>query len=467
MGRCIKVLAWGLLLLGFPAAGKVAADRPVVFRARLENQAISPATARYVDRAIQEAERQRAECLVLVLDTPGGLVDSTRVIVRRVLGSEVPVLVYVAPPGARAASAGVFIVLAGHVAAMAPGTNIGAAHPVQIGGLPSSPARPGREQQDDPSDRVKTDKVVNDTVAWARSLAELRGRNADWAARAVKESLSVSSTEAVQERVVDVQASNLDELLRAVHGREVTVGGARARLRTAGAEVRDLEMWWGEQLLAVLTNPNVAFLLLMFGFYGVLFELNTPGWGVSGTLGVVCLLLALSGLAALPVNYVGLALVGVALALFVAEAFVTSYGALSVAGVVTLVLGGTMLVDSPIGFQRVSLDVVVPVALATAVITVFLVGSVVKAHRGRVQTGAEGLTGGRALAETDFLPRGDRYTGTVRARGETWNATSGQPVAAGEAVEIQGREGLTLLVGPAAALAATETQTTTERRGGN
>jgi membrane-bound serine protease (ClpP class) len=417
--------------------------RPVVFQVRLDGDAITPATARFIDRAIRQAEREGAACLVIILDTPGGLVDSTRDVVKSILGSRVPVVVFVAPSGARAASAGVFIVQAAHVAAMAPGTNIGAAHPVRVGGLPGSP--PADEKEGGAKTPME-EKVVNDTIAWARSLAELRGRNAEWAARAVRESASVPASEAAREKAIDLLADDVADLLAKIDGREVNLPSGVARLRTGGAEVRPVEMWWGERVLTILSNPNIAFLLMIFGFYGILFELYTPGWGVAGTLGVVCLVLAFFSLAILPINYVGLALIVVALALFAAEVFVTSYGALTVGGLVCLVLGGVMLVDSPAGFEGVSLRVLLPVAAATAAVTLFLVGSIVRAHRRRVQTGSEALVGTGAVAAENFVPEGQHYAGLVRTHGELWKAVSPAPVAAGDALTIRGSRGLTLTV---------------------
>lgn len=438
-----------LLIHGAVAEERPSKDRPVVVQACLDNEAITPVTARFIQRAIQQAEREQADCLILVLDTPGGLVDSTRQIVKDMLRSEVPVIVYVAPSGGRAASAGVFITMAGHVAAMTPGTNIGAAHPVQVGGLPGSPPQEEERKDGDQSAVPLKEKIVNDTVAWARALAELRGRNAEWAARAVKESISAPASEAVKEGAVDLLAEDIDDLLAKVHGRSVTLPSGMVSLNTRGAEVRTLEMWWGERVLGLLSNPNVAFLLLIFGFYGILFELHSPGWGVGGTLGVICLVLAFFGLAVLPVNYVGLGLIALALALFVAEAFVTSYGFLSLGGIVCFVLGGLMLVESSAGFQRVSLGVLVPVALATAGITFFLVGSIWKAHRGRVQTGGEALTGAEAVALEDFAATANGYGGMVRVQGELWKAVAPASVAAGHTLEVRGQEGLTLMVQPA------------------
>jgi membrane-bound serine protease (ClpP class) len=446
--RCLKWTLLALLTVSVLGGSVVRAeepparDRPLVLQVRLENQGIGPVTERLLHRAIQQAEEEKAACLVVMLDTPGGLLDSTRNIVKDILGSKVPVVVYVAPSGARAASAGVFITLAAHKAAMAPGTTIGAAHPVQVGGLPTAPPAEEKKDQRDPM----TDKVVNDTVAWARTLAERRGRNADWAERAVKDSISAPEYDAVKEHAVDLVAKDIDDLLKQIDGQEVELPHGKVTLRTAGAEVRTIEMWWGERALEAFASPTVAFLLLMFGFYGILFELQTPGWGVSGTLGVVCLLLGFFALAVLPVNYIGVALIFVALALFVAEVFVTSHGILTVAGLVCLVLGGAMLVESPAGFERVSWAVLIPVALGTAFVTLFLVSNIVKTHRNRAQTGGEAMTGVQAVAEHDFGPAPEGYAGTVRIWGEIWKAVSPTSVRAGQEVEIQGREGLTLLV---------------------
>jgi membrane-bound serine protease (ClpP class) len=368
------------------------------------------------------------------------------------------VIVYVAPTGARAASAGVFITLAGHVAAMAPGTTIGAAHPVQIGGLPSAPPQqPAENQSDEKKDdrwepRATTpveDKLVNDTAAWARALAELRGRNAEWAARAVRESLSAPASEAVQEQAVDFIATDMNDLLAKSAGREVKLLDRSVKLQVAGAELRTHAMWWGERVLSALANPTVAFLLLMFGFYGILFELYTPGWGVPGTVGVICLMLGFFALAVLPINYVGLLLIVIALAMFVAEAFVTSYGLLSLGGVVCLVAGGLMLIDSPAGFMRIPLWTLVPVALATAAITFFLVGNILKAQRAPLQTGSELIAGTAAVAAEDFVRTKQHYAGLVRTHGELWRAVCAAPVVAGQSLEVESREGLTLRVKPA------------------
>ncbi|WP_456424735.1 NfeD family protein [Rhodocaloribacter sp.] len=448
----MRLLLPAILLLGTvslmrpdatpPDAGRAGA--PVVWL-RLPNEAITPVTARYITRGLREAGDVGAAALILELDTPGGLMESTRDIVMAILDSPVPVVVYVAPAGARAASAGVFITMASHVAAMAPATHIGAAHPVAIGGAPfGPPASPDSSQ----APGVMEQKILNDAVAWVRSLAELRGRNAEWAARAVTESVSITAREALAEGVIELVAASPEELLTALDGREVETAAGRKRLETANAEILPLEMWWGERLLGILSNPNVAFLLLMFGFYGILFEFYSPGWGIAGTLGVICLVLSFFGLAVLPINYAGLALIALALGMFVAEAFFTSYGALTLGGVVCLVLGGVMLVDTPVPVMRVSLSVLLPVAVATALITFFLMTRIFKAQRSRIRTGVEALLREEAVAVEAFRPEGSRYRGMVRIHGELWRAEAAVPVAPGARLRPTGRKGLTLTVAP-------------------
>lgn len=450
----IEVPRW--LLFSSVAEAAPTPVRPTVLRVQLRNEAITPVTARFLAGAIRHAEENRAAALVIVLDTPGGLVDSTRDVVAAILQSKVPVIVYVAPAGARAASAGVFITMAAHVAAMAPGTTIGAAHPVQIGGLPGSPPQQPEQQAEEKENkeaqpRTTTpmeDKIVNDTVAWARAMAELRGRNADWAARAVKESISAPASEALRENAVDLIAEDLNDLFAKIDGRDITLSGSNVKLQVAGADVRAHEMWWGERVLALLANPTIAFLLMIFGFYGILFELYTPGWGVGGTVGVICLVLGFFALSVLPINYVGFALIVIALTMFVAEAFVPSYGFLTLGGVICLVLGGVMLVDSPVGFMRISLWTLIPVALATAAITFFLVGSIVKSHRRPVQTGSETMVQGKAKADADFVADSSCFRGRVQIHGEIWSAISEVPVKAADELNVARRNGLILYVEP-------------------
>jgi len=431
----------------------------LVLTATLDDEAITPGTARYLERAISEADQRQAECLVIMLDTPGGLLTSTRLLTKMILTSQTPVVVYVAPSGSRAASAGVFITLASHVAAMAPGTTIGAAHPVQIGGLPVGPQRDEppdagdskSEKKEEPSSQVRStveEKIANDTVAWARALAEFRGRNVEWAVDAVETSVSITASEAARENVVELVAKNLDGLLDKLQGRQLTTAAGTVTLNTADADVQAIPVWWGERILTLIAQPNIALLLMIFGFYGILFELYSPGWGVSGTLGVVCIVLGLFGLAVLPVNYLGLALIAIALGLMVAEVFVTSYGALAVAGAICLVVGGIMLVDSPSGFARVSLSVVLPISIATVAITLLLVSGIVRSHRAPVQTGGEGLIGRTGRVIDDLARHDDVFQGTVAIHGERWRAVSQQPLKADDVCKITGREGLTLSVEP-------------------
>jgi membrane-bound serine protease (ClpP class) len=444
----------GLGLIGACAASsRPESDaRPQILQITLADESITPAVERYFHRALQTAQSEGVACVLVVLDTPGGLVDSTRAVVRDILGSTVPVVVYVSPSGARAASGGMFVLLAGHVAAMAPGTHLGAAHPVAVGGLPISPEPPGPGGPSPGGPTPTTSpsamdaKIVNDTVAWARALAQLRGRNPEWAARAVSESLTATASEAHAAGVIDLTPASVDELMSQLDGREVVLEHGRAHLHTAGAQIRPVEMWWGERLLGVIANPNVAFLLLVLGFYAIIFELYTTTWGVAGTVGVLAIILAFFGLAILPVNYVGLILILVALGLFVAEAFVTSHGLVALAGAACLVLGGLMLVESPAGFTRVSLGVLIPVAAASAAITSFLVAGVVRAHRRRPVTGSEGMVREFALAQDEFRAADGEYAGCVLVHGELWNAVSERPVHAGERLEVQARDGLKLRV---------------------
>lgn len=434
------------------------AQRPLVLTATLDDQAIAPGSVRYLERAIDVAEARQAECIVIILDTPGGLLTSTRALTRHILASEVPVVVYVAPSGARAASAGLFITLASHVAAMAPGTTIGAAHPVQIEGFPLGPDPP---EPDDENDETESDndsppaargaveeKIVADTVSWARALAELRDRNAEWAEDAVRRSASIIASEAVEKGVVELVADDMDDLLAGIDGREVVTEVGPVVLNTADAEVQPVDVGWGEWVLMIISQPNVAFLLMIFGFYGLLFELYSPEWGIIGTLGAVCIVLAMFGLAVLPVDFLGLALIVVALGLMVAEVFVTSYGALSVAGAVCLVVGAMMLIDDPGRLARVSLAVVVPIAVATVLITLVLVGGILRSFRAAPRTGGEGMIGKMARAMGDFAPHDGEFRGTVAVHGERWRAVCPEPLKANANCRVVAREGLTLTVEP-------------------
>lgn len=388
---------------------------------------INPVAAEYLTHALTEAAAAGAEALVLKLDTPGGLDTSMRLMVKEILASDLPVVVWVAPEGARAASAGVFVALAAHVAAMAPGTNIGAAHPVAMGG--------------GEMDKTMASKVENDAAAYIRSIAEQRGRNVDWAERAVRASVSATENEALALKVIDLVAPDLPRLLAAIDGRKVVTAAGARRLATAGAAPHVIEMSTRSRVLRALSDPNVAYILMMLGVYGLIFELSNPGSILPGVVGAICLILAFYAFQMLPINYAGLLLILFALTLFVAEIKVMSYGLLTVGGIVALVLGSLMLIETDLPFMRISLAVILPVALGTAVIVVVAVGSTVRAHRRPVVTGAETLIGAVGQARTDLAPRGQ-----VQLHGELWEARAEAPVARGDWVEVTGRDGLTLIV---------------------
>ena len=441
------LLAALLVLIGRGEPGVQVESTPVnpVLTARVEAP-ITPVTAGFIERAIREADEADAACLVIELDTPGGLMESTRQIVKNILASPVPIVVYVSPRGARAASAGVFITLASHVAAMAPATHIGAAHPVQIGGAPGPSPQNEENDAEQQGGGIMEDKIVNDAKAWARSLAELRGRNADWAEAAVTQSESIPSTEALDLNVIDYLADDLIDLLDMIDSLEVQTQTGSVSLRTANAPVQAVEMWWGEKVLSILSDPNLAFLLLMLGFYGILFEFYTPGWGIAGTTGAICLVLAFFGLAVLPINYAGLVLIVLAVGLFVAEAFFPSFGMLTIGGAVCLILGGIMLVDSPMPVMRVSLAVVIPVAIGSGIVAFFLAGRAVQSFRLPIQTGAEAMVGRRGRASGDFAPRDGGFEGTVLIHGELWRAESDHEIVDQQAVTVEQCISLTLIV---------------------
>jgi membrane-bound serine protease (ClpP class) len=379
-------------------------------------------------RVIDEAEERHAQLVVFQLDTPGGLMDSMRDIVKRIFASEVPVAVYVAPPGSRAASAGVFITMAAHVAAMAPGTNIGAAHPVNAGG---------------PMDSTMAGKVTNDAVAFARSIAERRGRNAEWAERAVRESVSLGAGAAVAERVVDLEAPTLDSLLALIDGREIETLAGTTRLATRGVEPEEIAPNLRDRILGVVSNPNIAYILLLIGIYGMIFELSNPGAVVPGILGFICLVLALYSFQSLPLNYAGVLLILFGIVMLILEVKITSHGALTIGGIAALLFGSLMLVRSPSPLFRISLAVIIPGVATTAAFFLFIVGAGLSAQRRRRVTGREGLVGERAVARTPLAPRG-----TVFVQGELWNAVSSTPVNAGAEVIVDAVEGLLLRVSP-------------------
>ena len=387
---------------------------------------ISPSTADYIISAIKEADKEGAEALVIELDTPGGLDLSMRDIIKEMLASPVPIVVYVSPSGARAASAGAFITIAAHIAAMAPGTNIGAAHPVAMGGQ---------------MDKEMTKKVVSDAAAYIRTIAEKRGRNVQWAEDAVRKSVSATEKEALKFKVIDLVAERLDDLLVAINGRSVQTAKGRVTIHTKGATVRRGEMTFRDKVLKVISDPTIAYILLLLGLAGLYFELSNPGAILPGILGGICLLLALWAFQTLPINIAGLLLILLALILFIAEVKVASHGLLTAGGIASLILGSLMLIRTPEPFMQISRGVIIGTSLATAAFFAFVAGAGLKAQKRRPATGLEGLIGEVGTARTKLNPEGQ-----VFVRGELWNARCEEGAEEGERVKVAGVEGLKLRV---------------------
>lgn len=426
--------------------------------------AIGPGATRHVRNVIEEAEARDAEVLVLRIDTPGGLVDSTREIIAAILDSTVPVIGYVAPSGAHAASAGTYIIYATHVAAMAPGTNIGAATPVQMGGLPGrqppgederggerkngaeeaegGDGEPKTERQRSPEDTM-TAKAVNDAVAFIRSLAEIHGRNADWAERAVREAVSVSSREALELGVVEIVANDVGALLEQADGREVSGGKVERALATKGLSVEHLEPDFMTRALSILSNPNVAFLLLMIGVYGLIFEFTQPGSVGPGVVGVICLVLALYALNQLPLDYAGLALVIAGIVFMIAEAFTPTFGILGIGGLAAFMIGASMLIDTDVPAYQISWWVIGGTAAASGGILILLVGYLWRVYRRPAMGGssASRMVGTRAEV-LDWS--GDH--GHVWAESERWTARGVSDLKQGEEVRVRSIDGLTLVI---------------------
>ena len=419
---CLALLL-GTSLSIVPSAG--ASKGPIVLLT--VKSTINPAISEYIENGLKKAAAEGAACVILQMDTPGGLDTAMRDIVQSLLNSPVPVIVYIAPSGARAASAGVLITLAAHVAAMAPGTNIGAAHPVGLGG--------GQ------MDETMLKKVENDAAAYAKSLAEQKGRNVEWAVKAVRESESVSAQKALELNIIDLVASSVPELIEKVDGREVETVWGKRTLALKDLPVEPMEMGWRYRLLDTLSNPNIAYILMMLGFYGLFFELSNPGVIFPGVFGAICLILAFFALQTLPVNYAGVLLILLAIVLFIAEIKVTSYGVLTLGGIVSLLLGSLMLIESPDPALRVSWFVILPMVATTAAFFLFAVSFALRAQLRQPTTGQEGLIGKRAKVMTPI-----RQEGKVFVHGEYWNAQSDEPFEKGETVEIVGISELTLRV---------------------
>lgn len=409
--------------------------------------AISPASASYFLRALAEAERDQAALLVLKLDTPGGLDIAMREMIQGILASPVPVATWVAPAGARAASAGTYLLYASHLAVMAPGTNLGAATPVAIGiggeaGRPGA-EKPGEDKARTPAVGALEKKAVHDAAAYIRSLAQMRGRNAEWAEKAVRDAESLSADEALAQKVVDMVAADLPDLLRQAEGRQVRLVAGDARLLLADASIVAVVPNWQERLLAMIANPNVALILMMLGVYGLLFEFYTPGFGVSGIIGAISLLLALYALAMLPINATGALLLLLGVALMATEAFVPSFGAFGIGGMVAFIAGALMLVDANVPGLQVSLAFIVPLAVVSSLVLFGLGNLALRARRQPTVAGVEAMPGSTVVALEDI-----DYEGWVQAFGERWRAKSTAPLRRGARATVMALDGLTLLVRP-------------------
>jgi len=421
--------------------------------------AIGVATAEYIIDGIEEAEDRGAELVIIRMDTPGGLVSPMRDIVKAILGSDVPVATYVSPDGARADSAGTYILLASHIAAMAPTTHLGAATPVALGGgWPGD--KDGSDDKDDSDDDKESDekeekdatdpgsamdkKVMNDAIAYIRSLAEAHGRNADWAEKAVTEAATLTAAEALENNVIDLIATNQAELLQKINGRELKVNNLTVVLETESIEVETLEPSWRIKVLSAIASPEVALLLLMIGIYGLLFEGYNPGAVVPAVAGVICLLLAAYALQVLPVNYAGLALIIVGIVLIVAEAVVPSFGALGIGGIAAFIFGAIMMFDSGVPGFGISLAFVVGLALSAGLFLLWLVSYLVRLRRRGAVSGRASIIGGTGTAMQSFTGKGK-----VWLEGEAWAAVSKVPVEQGQEVIVRAMDGLTLEVEPA------------------
>lgn len=454
-----RALLFGLLLLVW--LGRAAASAPTVVVLNVDG-AISPGSADYVVRGLKSAARDQAQLVILKMDTPGGLDTAMRMIIKQIISSPVPVAAFVAPQGARAASAGTYILYASHIAAMAPATNLGAATPIAIGigGQPEQGNQPqkggkdggqGKDKDASPTGSEQAapgsamqHKQINDAAAYIRSLAQMRGRNIEWAEQAVRQAVSLTADEALKLKVIDVVARDVPDLLRQLDGRKVNVLGVERTLDIKDARIVAMEPDWRSRLLAVIADPSLAYLLMLAGIFGLFFEFSNPGFVLPGVVGAISLLLALFAFQMLPVNYAGLGLIILGLAFMIAEVFIPSFGVVGIGGVVAFMIGSVMLIDTDIPGYGVSWSMIVPVGIASALFIFFVGGMAVKARRRPVVSGREELIGSSGEVLEDF----DGKDGSARVHGETWRARCKQPLAKGQRVRVISMDGLILDVKP-------------------
>ncbi|MEB3437806.1 nodulation protein NfeD [Pseudomonas sp. A2] len=441
IARCWRWLLL-LLLLGITPGGQAAPGAVWVLGI---DDAIGPASADYLVRSLGQAQAQGAQLVVIRMDTPGGLDSAMRQMIKAILASTVPVASYVAPSGARAASAGTYILYASHVAAMAPGTNLGAATPVRIGGPPGTPSDDKAKGGDD---ETLARKQVNDAAAYIRGLAQMRGRNADWAEKAVREAVSLSASEALRLNVIDQVADDLPDLLRKLDGKTLQVAGQPRQLQTAGASVVEHLPDWRTRVLAVITNPSVALILIMIGVYGLLFEFMNPGSAVGGVVGGICLLLALYALQLLPVSFAGVALILLGITFMIAEAFLPSFGVVGFGGIVAFVVGALILIDTDAPGFGIPLALIGTLALLSALLIGGVLGMALKARRRALVSGDAGLVG--SLVTVTQVMASDPFCGVVLAQGEQWQVQCATPLQTGQNVRVTARHGVMLEVSAAA-----------------